>query len=736
MRKSFALTLVSLAIALSAQAIRPIHKAFPVKQPDGTSVMLYKNGDGHLAFYTTEDNQVVVRDANGTLCYAKLVGTELVATSVVCHDISNRTADEIAFVSSNTLKPTDQALAKLAAPLPRLAAPMKASGASTSDGLGKYGTSANGAVPTIGSPKIPVIMVEYADTKFQEGMTEDKLSRMLNEEGYHEDNNLERGSVLDYFKAQSRGMFTPEFKVVAKVTLSQGYAYYGQNTGGHGTGDKNAIAMVREAVSAAVTQGVNFDEFKINNKIPNVIVYYAGCGEATGGDDNTIWPHELDLPLSYGNMSGHLFSSYFVGNELYGTSESNMPMGIGVLVHEFGHAMGLPDFYDPTYSYSDDSSFGYWSVMDQGAYVSNSYAPAGYNAYERSFMGWLDIKELSEPGLVTLASPENTDGDMAVMFRNPKDNNEYFIMENRQPGTWYPESWGSGLLLTRIAFNASAWTYNSVNTNQLKKRAMVVTANANPITDVNLANQYQLFGNGNNRKESYEYFTGLAETGNPVYNVMKQPDGTVTFSFKQKGFRPEPIVGEGVYQKVTDASTLTSNDVVIFVNETDGVAMSSGKQVLFTSTYTKFDGDKMYGNDDVQEFTLTKSSNKWFLRLVATGNPYLCAGTMGLSTATRPDANCFASIAINDGNADVEFVNTKNVDKVMNYYSTDCYFYNSGSAEGTFQIYRKVATDGISNVVSDGTKLADGKMYNLAGQLVGDDYKGIVIQNGKKWLKK
>ena len=736
MRKSFALTLVSLAMALSAQAIRPVHKAFPVKQSDGTTVMLFKNGDGHLAFYTTEDNQVVVRDANGTLCYAKLQGTELVATSVVCHDIANRTAEEAAFVASNTLKPTDQAVRKLTAPLPRLAGAQRIGGSSTSDGLGKYGTSATGAVPTIGSPKIPVIMVEFTDTKFQDGMTAEKLDRILNQEGYHEDNTLQRGSVLDYFKAQSRGMFTPDFKVVAKVSLSRDYAYYGQNTNGAGSSDKNAIAMVREAVSGAISQGVNFDEFKINNKIPNVIVYYAGCGEATGGDENTIWPHEFDLPLSYGNMGGYLFSSYFVGNELYGTSANHQLMGMGVLVHEFGHAMGLPDFYDPTYSYSDDSAFGSWSVMDQGAYVNGSYAPVGYNAYERSFMGWLDIKELAEPGLVTLASPDDAEGDMAVMFRNPKDNNEYFIMENRQPGTWYPSSFGSGLLMTRIAFNSTAWTYNTVNTTQARKRAMVVTADGGPILDSSTANQYHLFGNGNNHKDDYQYWAGTAETGNPIYNVMKQADGTITFSYKQKGFRPEPVVGDGVYEKVTDASTLATNDVVVFVNEADGVAMSESKNARFSSTYAKFDGNRMYGNDNVQEFTLTKSSARWFLRLVASGNPYLCAGTLGLSTSTRPDANCFAAINITDGNASVVFSNTKNADNVMNYYSDDIYFYNSTEAEGSFQLYRKVATDGISNVASDDMKQLNGKMYNLAGQLVGDDYKGIVIQNGKKWLKK
>lgn len=35
----------------------------------------------------------------------------------------------------------------------------------------------------------------------------------------------------------------------------------------------------------------------------------------------------------------------------------------------------------------------------------------------------------------------------------------------------------------------------------------------------------------------------------------------------------------------------------------------------------------------------------------------------------------------------------------------------------------------------DGEKVATGVMYNLAGQVVGDDYKGIVIIDGKKVLK-
>ena len=42
-------------------------------------------------------------------------------------------------------------------------------------------------------------------------------------------------------------------------------------------------------------------------------------------------------------------------------------------------------------------------------------------------------------------------------------------------------------------------------------------------------------------------------------------------------------------------------------------------------------------------------------------------------------------------------------------------------------------SDGISNISIDSAKA--GKIYNLAGQLVSDSYKGMVIKNGKKYVK-
>ena len=73
--------------------------------------------------------------------------------------------------------------------------------------------------------------------------------------------------------------------------------------------------------------------------------------------------------------------------------------------------------------------------------------------------------------------------------------------------------------------------------------------------------------------------------------------------------------------------------------------------------------------------------------------------------------------------------------------------YNGSTVEqivNTFQMgampFGIVSTFGNSSTGINGVHVAnkhnDGKMYNIAGQRVGNDYKGIVIVNGKKYIKK
>lgn len=733
--------LVMMAMATYSHAIRPIHVAFPHKQSDGTTIMAYLHGDGFEAYFTSLDGKILVRNSNNDLCYAQFSNNKLLPSTLIAHEADSRSAEEQSFLNSHELTEAEAMKAFEAQPGSPLV--KKLLYASTADGLGKQGTMSGGDMPSIGTYTIPVIMVQFTDKKFQATTTADKMTRFYNEEGYNEESGCV-GSVRDYFKKQSDGAFVPTFNIVATVTLDHNYAYYGADaTTSYGSGrtDTNVLQMVKDAVAKATEQGVDFSMYYYNpdnkgNRVPLVAILYAGCGQATGGDANTVWPHFRTLSTSsiygsyFASMSGYNFGSYFVGNELYGTDTNNSLMGMGVFTHEFGHALGLPDFYVTDYSYSNDAGFGYWSVMDEGPYVNGGRAPIGYTAYEKSYMGWDNIPELLGEQSVTIQPGK------AVLIRNANNKNEYFVLENREPDTWYPSSMGSGLLVSRYAYSQSAWSGNTVNNTQDYKRAKVVTADGSTIAGNN-ENQLQLYGNVIMNIPSFTLYNLSEQTTTPVYKITKNGDGSITLNYLSRDLTVAKQTGTPYY-KVTDVSQLTANDSVIFVCESDGMAMSKLSDTSKRGGTSIFVKDGVaYVNNNVQTFQLLKNTTKelWGFR---TDGKYLCeGGTKGqLTQTTKAGNNVMAAISFDNGNANIQFQG--NYKEFVKYNYDYGYFSCFASGNTDIQLYsnRRTAT-GINTVKANEGEKAD-VIYTITGQRVNrsEMHHGVFIVNGKKVIVK
>ena len=107
------------------------------------------------------------------------------------------------------------------------AIPRKAISASTADGLGEYNKTGMGGINSIGTPLVPVVMVEFRDKEFLPTTTPEKMTRYYNEAGYHDEPGCV-GSVKDFFTSQSRGMFVPTFEVIGPIKVNHSYAYYGK----------------------------------------------------------------------------------------------------------------------------------------------------------------------------------------------------------------------------------------------------------------------------------------------------------------------------------------------------------------------------------------------------------------------------------------------------------------------------------------------------------------------------
>ena len=354
------------------------------------------------------------------------------------------------------------------------------------DGLGRYGVSAAGVLPSIGQPSIPVVMVEFDDVEFQPTTTPDLVHRYFNEKRFNADKGW-GGSVRDYFVDQSYGLFSPKFQIVGKVKLPKSRAYYGKNSGSNV--HVNVDEFYQSAVRQALQLGVPFNTFETqqHKNIPLVILYFAGASENSAlesGSEDYLWSAFKESPYK---IDGHSFQSYLVVGELINHYKSEngkllrdaqkKPIvdyaeleGPGVKCHEICHALGLPDVYDTQNNYLDTPD--YLDLMDYGQYVTTmGERPMGLSAYQRNCLGWLRISTLEDAAgyyqllplhnnLLGITSDKEA---QAYLLRNPQNPKEFYVLENRQASTWFPKSLGMGMLVYHVDYDASLWNSNRVN---------------------------------------------------------------------------------------------------------------------------------------------------------------------------------------------------------------------------------------------------------------------------------
>lgn len=314
-----------------------------------------------------------------------------------------------------------------------------------------------------GTKKGLIILVQFTDSKFKSGHDLALYKRIANDENYS-GNNF-RGSIKDYFKAQSHGLFELDFDVAGICQLQHPYAYYGKNSNDN---DVRAGQMVAEACLWAHEHGTDFSKYDWDGdgEVDQVFVLYAGHGEASYKDANTIWPHMYYLSASdYGkslSLDGVTVDTYACSCELNG--DGNLD-GIGTFCHEFSHCMGFPDLYDTS---SDGGWFGMgdFDLMCSGSYNGDSKCPAGYSAYEKAECGWLTLKDMTnieqEISIVGV-QPMSADGD-AYIIKNKGHEDEFYILENRQKTGWDSYLPASGLMITHVDYDADIWDWNMPNT--------------------------------------------------------------------------------------------------------------------------------------------------------------------------------------------------------------------------------------------------------------------------------
>ena len=223
-------------------------------------------------------------------------------------------------------------------------------------------------------------------------------------------------------------------------------------------------------------------------------------------------------------------------------------------------------------------------------------------------------------------------------------------------------------------------------------------------------------------KDGVEVFITDANTSQPAYDFV--------INAQQDGF---------AYQRTIGADKWVSYNSPAPVTIPDGVDVYQATAATTSSvTFTKQDNKNIGANAPVilhnttgSEVVITSNNLKADLNLTANpgGSAVNATAVMQYGTA-RAISTDGSQFALSNGNLHPFKGATIGAFRVYYTGLTG----NTGKANAIFVDNDEVSH--IGSIDADGAVTGVGEVYNLAGQRVGKDYKGIVIVNGKKYLRK
>lgn len=660
-----------------------------IKLADGTTVHVALRGDEFRSYWQAEDGRCFVKDAEQQ-CY-------------VLTDIATILAEG------------RDARAKAPALLPSR-------------------VSIGGSHPAfVGSRKGVIILVEFTDCKFQSGHDAKYYSGVANEltDKHKQDGFV--GSIHDYFYDQSYGKFDLTFDVIGPISLKYNQAYYGGHEGN--ANDKNVPAMVIEAIQGAANLKPDFSEYDWfgDGYVDQVFIIYAGRGEASGGGDNTIWPHRSSLTYAR-TIGGKKVQVYACSNEMQSDDKID---GIGPFCHEFSHCLGLADLYDT--SGGDNYGMGQWDVMEAGNYLGESFRPCGYSGFERNYCGWKTPIVLTDDADITGMKGIAEDGDYYMIFNDNYDN-EYYILENRNQVGWDKELFNSGLLITHIDFDKSIWASNSVNASNNKdghEHYSLFQADNDPTFSYNriAGDVYPYRANNkltNTSVPAAELYhpnsVGEYYMSKPITGIVRHDDGTISFKFRNEvGKEPEEQKGLLFSETFEYSNGIGGNDGTWKAGNASFVPDNDG-----------WESAKAYGGAQCAIFGTSLSAGKAITPIIT------IEGEATLSFLAAPVTKEAKSITLSINSGDATLSETT-FDLAADQW-TNCSTKLTGTGEVSIQFKSNskrffldevmVTTSEYDAIDTPSATHVNKRMYNLMGQPVDNKYRGLVISNGKKLIIK
>ena len=234
-------------------------------------------------------------------------------------------------------------------------------------------------------------------------------------------------SMKALYEEMSSGRYTVDGDVGDWVTVNKNEASYGE-TESHADMtrfiDDGAEAWYAAQVAAGKSTAqiksylASFDKWdrydsdndgnfnEADGYIDHYQAIHAGEGEEAGAPSWAIWSHRWAVnqdgrykdgigPDGYGKSGGIEIGDTNMWIRDYTTEPENG--GLGVFAHEYGHDLGLDDYYDTA---GGENGTGFWTLMSSGSWLNHGKdtigtTPNHMGGHEKLLLGWLDYDQAS-----------------------------------------------------------------------------------------------------------------------------------------------------------------------------------------------------------------------------------------------------------------------------------------------------------------------------------------------------
>ncbi|MBU2970745.1 M6 family metalloprotease domain-containing protein [Pseudoalteromonas sp. C2R02] len=305
-------------------------------------------------------------------------------------------------------------------------------------------------LPSTGNVKTFTLLLDFPDAKAPDHQTVEVINNHIYGEGLPQRYPVE--SLTSFYKRSSYDQLNIGGNVIGWYTTP-----YPR------TDITDARAVIKEALTYYETQGHDFSQYDNDND--GYIDYFSVVWTGEVGEWASLW---WGWQSSFSDANYTLTGKQLAAFSWQWLSWNNETDDFDplTLIHETGHGLGLPDFYDYDGNIGPVGGVGGLDMMDA--------TWGDHGAFSKFALGWIEPKVIAASDNTISLSPSSNTKDALIIMPDlslDKKYSEYFVVQNRDKMGNDQNMPNEGLLIWHI--NAATNEYGFIHDNSYSDNKLI-----------------------------------------------------------------------------------------------------------------------------------------------------------------------------------------------------------------------------------------------------------------------